>query len=54
MSIGSVATLGGTLGTFVLDPKSKQVLILSNWHVLQGSKGQLGDDVVQPAKYDDN
>jgi endonuclease G, mitochondrial len=54
MSIGSVATLGGTLGTFVLDPKSKQVLILSNWHVLQGSKGQLGDDVVQPAKHDDN
>jgi len=54
MSIGSIATTAGTLSTFVKDSKSGQIVILSNWHVLQGSAGKIGDDVVQPGKFDDN
>lgn len=54
VSIGSVATTAGTLGTFVRDRQTKQIVILSNWHVLQGSDGKINDDVMQPGKYDDN
>ena len=54
MSVGSVGTNAGTLGTFVRDQKTKRILLLSNWHVLHGAKGQIGDDVVQPGKFDDN
>jgi endonuclease G len=28
--------------------------VLSNWHVLHGPDGALGDEVVQPGKHDDN
>jgi endonuclease G len=54
MSVGSIATTAGTLGTFVRDSQTKQIVILSNWHVLQGAQGKVGDDVVQPGKFDDN
>jgi endonuclease G len=54
ISIGSIATTAGTLGTFMRDSQTKQIVILSNWHVLQGSQGKIGDDVVQPGKFDDN
>lgn len=54
VSIGSVVTKAGTLGAFVRDRETKRVAILSNWHVLQGADGKLGDDVVQPGKFDDN
>ncbi len=54
MSIGGTATDAGTLGTFVRDRQTKRVVMLSNWHVLQGSLGKLGDDVVQPGSFDDN
>jgi len=54
ISVGSIATTAGTLGTFVRDSQTKQIVILSNWHVLQGSQGKIGDDVVQPGKFDDN
>ncbi len=54
ISVGSVRTTAGTLGAFVRDRTSGQIVILSNWHVLNGPDGQIGDDVVQPGQFDDN
>jgi endonuclease G, mitochondrial len=54
MSIGNVLTTAGTIGAFVRDRATKQVLLLSNWHVLHGPGGFVGVDVVQPGKHDDN
>jgi endonuclease G len=54
VSVGSISTTAGTLGTFVRDSQTKNILILSNWHVLQGPQGKIGDDIVQPGKFDDN
>lgn len=31
-----------------------QPALLSNWHVLQGPNGELGEEVVQPGRFDDN
>jgi len=54
MSVGSVRTTAGTLGTFVRDRHDRRIVMLSNWHVLHGPGGALGDDVVQPGKHDDD
>ncbi len=54
MSVGNVFTSAGTIGAFVRDRKTKNMLLLSNWHVLHGPLGTLGVDVVQPGKHDDN
>ncbi|MBR1034180.1 DNA/RNA non-specific endonuclease [Bradyrhizobium liaoningense] len=54
VSVGNLFTTAGTLGTFVRDKQTKRTVMLSNWHVMQGSQGTLGDDVVQPGKFDDN
>lgn len=54
ISIGGIRTEGGTLGTMVLDLKSNSPVLLSNWHVLEGPQGAPGNDVVQPATFDDN
>jgi endonuclease G len=54
-SVGSGVLGGaGTLGTLVRDTQSGKVVMLSNWHVLHGTLGQIGDDVLQPGKFDDN
>ncbi len=53
-SIGGITTEGGTLGVFVRDRFTGRVVMLSNWHVLEGIKGKLNDEVVQPASFDDN
>jgi endonuclease G len=44
----------GTLGCLVRDRESGRVRILSNWHVLHGPTGEIGDPLVQPGPYDDN
>lgn len=54
VSIGHRDVSAGTAGCVVFDATSGTPYILSNWHVLHGSTGQLGDAVVQPGKHDDN
>jgi endonuclease G len=54
ISVGSVNTSAGTIGAFVRDRRSGKIVLLSNWHVLQGPTGTIGDDIVQPGRHDDN
>ena len=54
VSVANARTTAGTLGAFVRDRTSGEVVILSNWHVLHTSKGAIGDDIVQPGPFDDN
>jgi endonuclease G len=54
VSVANISTTAGTLGAFVRDRTSGEVVILSNWHVLQTPKGAIGDDIVQPGPFDDN
>jgi hypothetical protein len=52
-SVGHFEITAGTLGAFVKDRASGAVHILSNNHVLAAeNQAQLGDDVLQPGKYD--
>jgi endonuclease G len=44
----------GTIGLIVFDRTSGAPCILSNWHVLHGNRGAIGDPVVQPGPFDDN
>lgn len=44
----------GTLGAIVFDGATGAPCILSNWHVLHGETGQIGDKIVQPGPFDDN
>lgn len=44
----------GTLGCIVYDKYRNTPYVLSNWHVLHGSNGVLGDSIVQPGPHDDN
>ncbi|MDQ0938301.1 hypothetical protein [Streptomyces sp. V1I1] len=46
--------LGRTLGCVVFDKMDGTPYVLSNWHVLHGPDGELGDDVVEPGPHDDN
>jgi endonuclease G len=54
VSIGHVRSSAGTLGCLVKENASGETRILSNWHVLQGETGELGDPIVQPGPFDDN
>ena len=54
VSIGNVHVSAGTLGAIVYDKKDGTPYVLSNWHVLHGPNGAVGDDVVQPGTHDDN
>lgn len=54
ISVGNVHETAGTIGCLVFDSSDGTPYILSNWHVLQGPKGAIGDDVVQPGPFDDN
>lgn len=54
VSIGNVNTTAGTLGCLVKDAASDEPRMLSNWHVLNGSTGRIGDPIVQPGSFDDN
>ena len=54
VSIAHVRETAGTLGCLVTEIASGETLVLSNWHVLHGGKGKLGDAIVQPGPFDDN
>ncbi len=54
VSIGHPTISAGTAGCVVYDAKTGAPYILSNWHVLNGSAGKVGDDIVQPGRHDDN
>ncbi|KOX15515.1 DNA/RNA non-specific endonuclease [Nocardiopsis sp. NRRL B-16309] len=54
VSVGHVSVSAGTIGCIVFDRHDATPYILSNWHVLHGSDGDLGEDVVQPGPHDDN
>lgn len=54
VSIGHIRSTAGTLGCLVKDDESEAVRILSNWHVLNGPTGELGDPIVQPGPHDDD
>lgn len=54
VSVGHVGISAGTIGCIVYDRHDGTPLILSNWHVLHGPTGALGDVVVQPGPHDDN
>lgn len=53
-SVGNLHTSAGTIGAFVRDRRSGDLLLLSNWHVLHGPQAALGVTVVQPGRHDDN
>src|SRR5262245_12500373 len=54
VSIGHVRVTAGTLGCLVRENASGEMRVLSNWHVLSGDTGELGDPIVQPGPFDDN
>jgi len=54
VSVANKSSSAGTLGCIVYDKDSGAPYILSNWHVLHGNNGRIGDDVVQPGPRDDN
>ena len=53
LSIGHYKISAGTLGCLVRDKESKEILILSNNHVLaQSNEAKIGDAILQPGSYD--
>ncbi|WP_222262850.1 DNA/RNA non-specific endonuclease [Modestobacter marinus] len=54
VSVGNVRVSAGTIGGIVYDRADGTPYVLSNWHVLHGPDGALGDDIVQPGTHDDN
>ena len=54
MSVGHPATVAGTVGCVCYDAADGTPYILSNWHVLHGPGGRIGDPVIQPGRHDDN
>ena len=53
-SVAHVKGSAGTLGCIVFDLNDGAACMLSNWHVLHGPEGQIGETVVQPGPHDDN
>ena len=51
VSIGHVNVSAGTLGCFVQENGSRDLRVLSNWHVLDGG-GSVGDAIAQPGRAD--
>ncbi|WP_342083628.1 DNA/RNA non-specific endonuclease [Dyadobacter sp. OTU695] len=54
VSVANVKVSAGTIGGIVFDRENGTPYILSNWHVLHGPEGNIGDDIVQPGPHDDN
>ncbi|BDU06765.1 DNA/RNA non-specific endonuclease [Nocardia cyriacigeorgica] len=54
ISVANINETAGTLGCIVYDATDGTPLVLSNWHVLHGPRGAIGDVVVQPGPHDDN
>ena len=53
-SIGHTSISAGTAGCIVFGSNDGQEYLLSNWHVLHGATGAIGETIVQPGKYDDD
>ncbi|HEX8212304.1 MAG TPA: hypothetical protein VF584_19165 [Longimicrobium sp.] len=53
ISVSHIGGTAGTLGAIVYDVANGTPYILSNWHVLNGVGGKVGDLVVQPGPFDD-
>lgn len=53
ISIGHKNISAGTFGCIVFGKNDAKPYILSNWHVLDGNSGQVGDSIVQPGRHDD-
>jgi hypothetical protein len=52
-SIGHISVTAGTLGCLVRDRDAKEILILSNNHVMANfNNASIGDPIVQPGPYD--
>lgn len=54
ISVSHIQGTAGTIGAIVFDRLTGAPCILSNWHVLHGAEGRIGDTIVQPGPYDDN
>lgn len=54
VSVANVKETAGTIGCIVFDAVDGTPYILSNWHVLHGARGVIGDDIMQPGPFDDN
>jgi endonuclease G len=54
ISISHPNGTAGTIGLIVFDRATGAPCVLSNWHVLHGNRGAIGDDIVQPGPFDDN
>lgn len=54
VSIAHPSVSAGTAGCIVYDAAEGTALVLSNWHVLHGPDGTIGDAVLQPGPHDDN
>lgn len=53
VSVANARVSAGTLGAIVWDREDCQVCILSNWHVLCGSRDcEVGESILQPGKFD--
>ena len=53
ISIGHKHISAGTFGCIVYGKNDAKPYILSNWHVLDGNNGSVGDDILQPGRFDD-
>ncbi len=54
VSIGHISSTAGTLGAIAVDRATHSPVLLSNWHVLCGAVGKIGDAIVQPGPFDDD
>lgn len=54
VSIAHPDVSAGTVGAVVYDARTGAPYVLSNWHVLQGDTGSIGDPISQPGSFDDN
>ena len=54
VSIAHIEVTAGTAGAVVYDARTGAPYVLSNWHVLQGETGKVGDPISQPGSFDDN
>jgi len=54
VSVANRNETAGTIGCIVFDRQDGTPYILSNWHVLHGPQGNIGDEIVQPGPFDDN
>ncbi|MQA29086.1 MAG: DNA/RNA non-specific endonuclease [Luteitalea sp.] len=54
ISVANARETAGTIGCIVFDQTDGTPYVLSNWHVLHGPNGAIGDEIVQPGPFDDN